>query len=48
MQFVSNGFNIFEVNDSTHVQMLIIHEIFTDLFKYKCEALNCCVCLNIY
>ncbi len=36
----------FKVNDSTHVQMLIIQEIrkqFTNPLKYKCEALNCCV-----
>jgi hypothetical protein len=27
MQFVNNGFNTFKMNDSTHVQMLIIQEM---------------------
>jgi hypothetical protein len=26
MQFVNSGFNTFKMNDSTHVQMLIIQE----------------------
>ncbi len=41
----------FKVNDSTHVKMLIIQNMqkkLTNLIKYKCEALNYCVCFNIY
>jgi hypothetical protein len=41
----------FKVNDSTHVQMLIVQKIqkkFTNLFKYKCETLSCYMCFKIY
>jgi hypothetical protein len=37
MQIMSNGFNTFKMNDSIHVQMLIIQEIFK----------NSLICSNI-
>ncbi len=43
MQLMSNAFNTFKVNDLTHMQMLIVQKM-----EYKCEALSCYVCFNIY
>ncbi len=47
---MNNGFNIFKVNDSTHVQNADSSrnvKKLTNAFKYKYEILSC-VCFNIY
>jgi hypothetical protein len=39
------------MNDLTHMQMLIVQEMhkrFINPLKYKCEALSCYMCFNIY
>jgi hypothetical protein len=50
MQLMSNGFNTFKVMDSTHANADNSKDVrkFTNLFKYKFEALYCYVCFNIY
>jgi hypothetical protein len=45
---MSNGFNTFKVNDSTHVDNSRDLKKITNLFKYKCETLSCYVYFNIY
>ncbi len=50
MKIVSNGFNTFKMNDSTHVQMLIIQEIFKN--SLICSNINVrhqvVMCFSIY
>jgi hypothetical protein len=50
MKLMSNGFNTFKVMDSTHANADNSKDVrkFTNLFKYKFEALYCYVCFNIY
>jgi hypothetical protein len=38
MQFVNNGFNTFKVNDSTHMQMLIIQKMWKN--SLTCSSIN--------
>jgi hypothetical protein len=51
MQLMSNEFNIFIVNDLIHVHFdnwKMWKKNLLNMFKYKHEALNYCVCFNIY
>jgi hypothetical protein len=50
MQLMSNGLNIFKMNDPSHVQMLIVQEMQKNSLIYlniNGEALNCYMCFNI-
>jgi len=51
MQFMSSGFNNIQnewFNSYANVSNSWNAKKFTIRFKYKCEALNCYVCFNIY
>jgi len=51
MQLMNNGFNNMEnewMNECANFNNSKYVRKFTSLFKYKCEALNCYVCFNIY
>jgi len=50
MQLMSNGFNIFKMNYSIHVSMLIVKKCHKthNLLKYKFDPLSCSMSFNIY
>jgi hypothetical protein len=51
LQLMSNEFNIFKVNDLIHVHFdswKMWKKHLLNMFKYKHEVLNYCVCFNIY
>jgi hypothetical protein len=51
LKFMSNGFNNIQsewFNPCANVNGLRGAKCFINPFKYKCEALSCYVCFNIY
>jgi predicted transcriptional regulator len=51
MQLINSGFNNIHnewQNSYANINSSKRMKIFTNAFKYKCEALNCCMCYNIY
>jgi hypothetical protein len=48
MQNLNNGFNKFKMDDSTHVFMLIVQEMWENSLNhsYNCKILNC-MCMII-
>ncbi len=49
MQHLNKFFNMLKVDDSTHVKLLIVQEMWKEIikpFKYNCKILNF-MCFNI-
>jgi len=49
MQFVNNGFNVFKVNDSTHVKMLVVQKMWKNSLNYSnLITKHWVACVSIY